>query len=84
MKTILLGVIALIFMPLAVAGKPATFATGDGAIRGYDPPKTSRFSNRIRHNTHRSMVVTVPTLSQRELRRVPNPRPGLSSMVSFT
>lgn len=24
-------------MPLAVAGKPATFATGDGAIRGYDP-----------------------------------------------
>ncbi len=36
MKRILLGVIALIFMPLAVAGKPATFATGDGAIRGYD------------------------------------------------
>ena len=37
MKRILLGVIALIFMPLAVAGKPATFSTGDGAIRGYDP-----------------------------------------------
>lgn len=37
MKRILLGVIALIFMPLAVAGKPATFATGDGAIGGYDP-----------------------------------------------
>ena len=37
MKRILLGVIALILMPLAVAGKPATFATGDGAIRGYDP-----------------------------------------------
>ncbi len=37
MKSILLGAIALIFMPLAVAGKPATFSTGDGAIRGYDP-----------------------------------------------
>ena len=37
MKRILLGVIALILIPLAVAGKPATFATGDGAIRGYDP-----------------------------------------------
>jgi len=37
MKRILLGVIALIFIPLAVAGTPATVATGDGAIRGYDP-----------------------------------------------
>jgi hypothetical protein len=37
MKRILLGIIALIFMPLAVAGKPATFTTGEGAIRGYDP-----------------------------------------------
>ena len=37
MKKLLPAVFALIFMPLAVAGKPITFATDDGAIRGYDP-----------------------------------------------
>lgn len=37
MKRILPGIIALFFMPLAFAGKPATFADDNGAIRGYDP-----------------------------------------------
>lgn len=37
MKRILPGVIALFFMSLAIAGKPPTFTTSDGAIRGYDP-----------------------------------------------
>ncbi|MCP4388126.1 MAG: YHS domain protein [Gammaproteobacteria bacterium] len=37
MKRILPVIFALIFVPLAIAGKPMTFATGDGAIRGYDP-----------------------------------------------
>ncbi|MBT8438041.1 MAG: YHS domain protein [Gammaproteobacteria bacterium] len=37
MKKFLLGAIALMFMPLAIAGKPATFSTDNGAIRGYDP-----------------------------------------------
>jgi YHS domain-containing protein len=37
MKEILTGLLGLVFMPLAMAGQPLTFATGDGAIRGYDP-----------------------------------------------
>lgn len=37
MKRILAAVFTLIFIPLALAGKPMTFATSDGAIRGYDP-----------------------------------------------
>jgi len=37
MNRICAGLIGLIFMPLAFAGKPPVFATGDGAIRGYDP-----------------------------------------------
>ncbi len=37
MKKILPALLGLIFMPLAIAGKPPTFATADGAIRGYDP-----------------------------------------------
>ncbi len=36
MKTILF-VLLLAFIPLAQAAKPQTFATTDGAIRGYDP-----------------------------------------------
>jgi YHS domain-containing protein len=33
----LLGLLALIFVPLAFATESRVFATGDGAIRGYDP-----------------------------------------------
>ena len=33
----LLGLLALIFVPLAFATEAPVFATGDGAIRGYDP-----------------------------------------------
>jgi len=33
----LLGLMALIFLPLAFAAESPIFATGDGAIRGYDP-----------------------------------------------
>ncbi len=37
MKTILPAILLLLSMPLAQAAKAPTFATGDGAIRGYDP-----------------------------------------------
>ncbi len=37
MRRTLPTVFALIFVPLAIAGKPMTFATAEGAIRGYDP-----------------------------------------------
>lgn len=37
MRISLATIFALIFMPLAIAGKPMTFATAEGAIRGYDP-----------------------------------------------
>jgi YHS domain-containing protein len=37
MKSVCTGLLALLFIPLAFAGQPPTFATGDGAIRGYDP-----------------------------------------------
>ena len=37
MKKILVALVLGIFVPLAFAGNPPTFATGDGAIRGYDP-----------------------------------------------
>lgn len=37
MKTLLPALLALIFMPLALAAQAPTFATADGAIRGYDP-----------------------------------------------
>ena len=33
----LLGLMALVFVPLAFAAESPVFATGDGAIRGYDP-----------------------------------------------
>ena len=33
----------MLVVPLALAGKPPVFATGDGAIRGYDP--VAYFSN---------------------------------------
>ena len=31
------ALLALVFMPFALAGEPPTFATSEGAIRGYDP-----------------------------------------------
>ncbi len=31
------ALLALVFMPFALAGEPPTFATAEGAIRGYDP-----------------------------------------------
>ena len=37
MKTLLPVLLALLFVPPAFAGKAPTFATGEGAIRGYDP-----------------------------------------------
>ena len=37
MKAILPALFALVFMPLAIAGKPPTFATSEGAIHGFDP-----------------------------------------------
>lgn len=37
MKTLTAGILAWLFMPLALAGQPPTFANSDGAIRGYDP-----------------------------------------------
>lgn len=37
MKSAFAGMLALLFIPLAFAGQPPTFATADGAIRGYDP-----------------------------------------------
>ena len=37
MKRLLAGFALLLVLPLAFAGKPPVFATGDGAIRGYDP-----------------------------------------------
>ena len=37
MNKLILGLITLVFMPLVFAGQPETFATADGAIRGYDP-----------------------------------------------
>ena len=37
MKQLIFGIFTLAFLPLALAGKPPTFANGDGAIRGYDP-----------------------------------------------
>lgn len=37
MRKILIGMLALVFMPLALAGQPLTFTTNEGAIRGYDP-----------------------------------------------
>lgn len=33
----LLGLLVLVFMPLAFAGEAPVFSTDDGAIRGYDP-----------------------------------------------
>lgn len=36
MNKLIPGLVAFIFMPLAFAGQPETFATADGAIRGYD------------------------------------------------
>jgi YHS domain-containing protein len=37
MKSAFAGILALLFIPLAFAGQPQTFANNDGAIRGYDP-----------------------------------------------
>lgn len=37
MNKLILGLVTLVFMPLALAGQPETFATADGAIRGFDP-----------------------------------------------
>ena len=37
MKSACAGMLALLFIPLAFAAQPPTFATDDGAIRGYDP-----------------------------------------------
>jgi len=37
MKSAFTGILILLIVPLAFAGQPPTFATGDGAIRGYDP-----------------------------------------------
>lgn len=37
MKSVFAGILTLLLIPVAFAGQPATFATGDGAIRGYDP-----------------------------------------------
>ena len=37
MKKILAAMIALVIMPLALAGQPQTYSNRDGAIRGYDP-----------------------------------------------
>ena len=37
MKSAFTGMLALLFISLAVAGQPPTFANNDGAIRGYDP-----------------------------------------------
>lgn len=37
MKKLLGGLALLLVLPLAFAGKPAVFATDEGAIRGYDP-----------------------------------------------
>ncbi len=37
MKKFLIGFIALVIMPLALAGKPPVFTESGGAIRGYDP-----------------------------------------------
>ncbi len=36
MRRLIIGALALLLMPLAFAGKAPVFATGDGAIRGYD------------------------------------------------
>ncbi len=33
----LIGLLALLFVPLAFAAKPPVFSDADGAIRGYDP-----------------------------------------------
>ncbi|MDH3692564.1 MAG: YHS domain protein, partial [Gammaproteobacteria bacterium] len=37
MKKFLVGLIALVIMPLALAGKPPVFTKSGSAIRGYDP-----------------------------------------------
>jgi YHS domain-containing protein len=37
MKSACAGILALLFIPLAFASQPPTFANKDGAIRGYDP-----------------------------------------------
>ena len=37
MDKLFAAIIALVIMPLALAGQPQTYANRDGAIRGYDP-----------------------------------------------
>jgi hypothetical protein len=37
MVRLLSGLVLLLAVSQAIAGKPAVFSTGDGAIRGYDP-----------------------------------------------
>ena len=37
MKKLFAAFIALVIMPLAIAGQPQTYANRNGAIRGYDP-----------------------------------------------
>lgn len=37
MYKFLAGLALLLVLPLAIAGKPAVFATDEGALRGYDP-----------------------------------------------
>ena len=37
MKSAFAGILAWLFVTFAFAGQPSTFATSDGAIRGYDP-----------------------------------------------
>ncbi len=37
MRKLIIGMFALVILPLAYAGQSATFANKDSAIRGYDP-----------------------------------------------